>query len=253
MDKNNDSLYRDLKKAMSTSDNLVICNLFSDKEVISKKRPETAITHFKYSLIKLTELLSSKEPWYIRCIKPNELKRPGLFDDKLVGHQVKYLGLMENLRVRRAGFAYRRTFEVFLERYKCLSKLTWPFYKKESAKMGVNVLMQDLNYSSEDYRLGKTKIFIRLPKTLFEIEDAFQTKKQELATLIQAHFKGYIQRKNYIKMRKASIVIQSYLRRHLAIQLATKRRTAAAKLRYFIKGFITRNQEENDYNRKVTV
>lgn len=38
------------------------------------------------------------------------------FDDKLVSHQVKYLGLMENLRVRRAGFAYRRTYEVFLER-----------------------------------------------------------------------------------------------------------------------------------------
>lgn len=40
------------------------------------------------------------------------------FDDKLVSHQVKYLGLMENLRVRRAGFAYRRTYEAFLERYK---------------------------------------------------------------------------------------------------------------------------------------
>lgn len=38
------------------------------------------------------------------------------FDDKLVSHQVKYLGLMENLRVRRAGFAYRRTYEAFLER-----------------------------------------------------------------------------------------------------------------------------------------
>lgn len=38
------------------------------------------------------------------------------FDDKLVSHQVKYLGLMENLRVRRAGFAYRRQYDAFLER-----------------------------------------------------------------------------------------------------------------------------------------
>ena len=41
----------------------------------------------------------------------------GIFDEKIVNHQVKYLGLMENLRVRRAGFAYRRPYEVFLKRY----------------------------------------------------------------------------------------------------------------------------------------
>ena len=40
----------------------------------------------------------------------------GRFDEVLVRHQVKYLGLMENLRVRRAGFAYRRHFEAFLQR-----------------------------------------------------------------------------------------------------------------------------------------
>ena len=41
----------------------------------------------------------------------------GQFDERIVHHQVKYLGLMENLRVRRAGFAYRRPYEVFLQRY----------------------------------------------------------------------------------------------------------------------------------------
>lgn len=40
----------------------------------------------------------------------------GRFDEVLIRHQVKYLGLMENLRVRRAGFAYRRRYEVFLQR-----------------------------------------------------------------------------------------------------------------------------------------
>lgn len=41
----------------------------------------------------------------------------GQFDERIVHHQVKYLGLMENLRVRRAGFAYRRPYEVFLQRW----------------------------------------------------------------------------------------------------------------------------------------
>ena len=56
-------------------------------------------------------------PSYIRTIKPNETKRPRDWDQKRVEHQVEYLGLKENIRVRRAGFAYRRPFEKFLHRY----------------------------------------------------------------------------------------------------------------------------------------
>jgi len=58
----------------------------------------------------------SKEPSYVRCIKPNGSKQASVFSRTEVCHQVKYLGLMENLRVRRAGFAYRRQHETFLQR-----------------------------------------------------------------------------------------------------------------------------------------
>ena len=58
----------------------------------------------------------SKQPSYIRCIKPNDFKRDGIFDETIISHQVKYLGLMENLRVRRAGFCYRRNLGFFLQR-----------------------------------------------------------------------------------------------------------------------------------------
>lgn len=51
------------------------------------------------------------------------------FDEVLIRHQVKYLGLMENLRVRRAGFAYRRRYEVFLQRWSCLTFLLFFIYQ----------------------------------------------------------------------------------------------------------------------------
>ncbi len=35
----------------------------------------------------------------------------------VIKFQVEYLGLKENIRVRRAGFAYRRPFEKFLHRF----------------------------------------------------------------------------------------------------------------------------------------
>lgn len=54
--------------------------------------------------------------WFFCCFPPSPLA-PARFDEVLIRHQVKYLGLMENLRVRRAGFAYRRRYEVFLQRW----------------------------------------------------------------------------------------------------------------------------------------
>ena len=71
------------------------------------------------------------QPSYVRTIKPNETKKPRDWEQQRVMHQVQftatpmlycsivqveYLGLKENIRVRRAGFAYRRPFENFVHR-----------------------------------------------------------------------------------------------------------------------------------------
>ena len=248
LDKNNDLLFRDLKEAMSVSENGIMKVLFPPSEFLSsKKRPDTAITQFKNSLNKLMDILVSKEPSYIRCIKPNDVQAPNTFDTELIRHQVKYLGLMENLRVRRAGFAYRRDYEAFLKRYKCLSKETWPHWNG-TPKDGVQALVKSLNYGPEDYRMGNTKIFIRLPKTLFSTEDAFQQQKNYLASVIQARWKGRKQRKLYLKIRASIILYQALVRRHLAKKRLGERRHAVEKIRFFIKGFITRNEPLNECN-----
>ncbi|CAA9999891.1 unnamed protein product [Nesidiocoris tenuis] len=249
LDKNNDLLYRDLREMMSSTTNNIARVLFPKSELQSKKRPETAISQFKNSLNQLMSILMSKEPSYIRCIKPNDFKQAGVFSDEIVGHQVKYLGLMENLRVRRAGFAYRRQFEQFLQRYKSLCPKTWPSYKGP-AKDGVRVLIQHLGYQPDEFRIGETKIFIRHPQTLFEIEDAFQARKHELVTKIQAKYKAHVQRKKYLRMRAAAIVIEKWTRRYLAQKQAERRRKAVKVIREFIKGFITRNGIETDLNRR---
>lgn len=248
LDKNNDLLFRNLKEAMSVSSNGCMKLLFPESEFLnSKKRPETAITQFKNSLNNLMTILGSKEPSYIRCIKPNDIQGPNSFDTELIRHQVKYLGLMENLRVRRAGFAYRRDYETFLKRYKCLSKRTWPHWTG-NPKDGVQALVNDLKYGPEDYRMGNTKIFIRLPKTLFSTEDAFQNQKNYLASVIQARWKGRKQRAQYLKIRAAIILYQALIRRHLAKKRLAERKAAVARVRYFIKGFITRNEPRNECN-----
>lgn len=248
IEKNNDLLFRDLKEAMSKSNNHIIMSVFSKEDQVSKKRPTTAITQFKNSLNNLIQILKDKEPNYIRCIKPNDAKRSGIIDEELVKHQVTYLGLMENLRVRRAGFAYRRLYELFLHRYKSLCKDTWPNFNG-TPKDGVSKLVQSLGYDSEDYRMGKTKIFIRFPKTLFGTEDAFQAKKHQIAAIIQANWKGLQQRRLYKQRRLAIVCMQKWIRCYLAKKALKRRREAVNKIRFFIEGFITRNGPATDINK----
>ncbi|KAF2981535.1 hypothetical protein EK904_007222 [Melospiza melodia maxima] len=249
LDKNNDLLFRNLKETMCNSENPIINQCFDRTELTDKKRPETAATQFKNSLSKLMEILMSKEPSYIRCMKPNDAKQAERFDEVLIRHQVKYLGLMENLRVRRAGFAYRRKYEVFLQRYKSLCPETWPTWDGRPHD-GVAVLVKHLGYKPEEYKMGRTKIFIRFPKTLFATEDALEVRKQSLATKMQATWRGFYRRKKFLTMKRSAITIQSWWRGTLGRRKAAKRKWAVETIRRFIKGFIYRNHPrcpENEY------
>ena len=77
----------------------------------------------------------------------------------------------------------------------------------------------------------RTKIFIRLPQTIFRTEDAFQRRKHELATLIQKTWRGYAQRRKYLIILAAIKVVQKYWRRWLAIRVAERRRHAVKVIR----------------------
>ncbi|XP_021942129.1 unconventional myosin-If-like, partial [Zootermopsis nevadensis] len=103
-------------------------------------------------------------PHYIRCIKPNETKRPRDWEELRVKHQVEYLGLKENIRVRRAGFAYRRPFNKFLHRYAILTKETWPCWKGDDRK-GIEWIMRSVHMEKSQFQLGKTKVFVKAPES----------------------------------------------------------------------------------------
>ncbi|XP_033076589.1 unconventional myosin-Ih isoform X1 [Trachypithecus francoisi] len=241
LEKNNDLLYRHLKEVLCKSKNVILRECFLLAELENRRRPPTVGTQFKNSLSSLLEILISKEPSYIRCIKPNDRKEPSKFDDFLIRHQIKYLGLMEHLRVRRAGFAYRRKYEHFLQRYKSLCPDTWPHWHGPPAE-GVERLINYIGYKPEEYKLGKTKIFIRFPRTLFATEDALEFCKHQLVARIQATYKSCLGRKEYVKKRQAAIKLEAHWRGALARKAIQRRKWAVRIIRKFIKGFISRNK-----------
>ena len=59
-----------------------------------------------------------------------------------------YLGLLENVRVRRAGFAFRQDYTRFLQRYKMIADQTWPNFRGSEID-GVKVILQTQNVDKD--------------------------------------------------------------------------------------------------------
>ncbi|NXS21406.1 MYO3B protein, partial [Mystacornis crossleyi] len=70
----------------------------------------------QHSLMVLMERMYSANPHFVRCIKPNSQKEPGVLDSQVVLLQLRYNGLLETIRIRRDGFSWRPSFEEFAER-----------------------------------------------------------------------------------------------------------------------------------------
>ncbi|KAL6430461.1 hypothetical protein ACFW04_007819 [Cataglyphis niger] len=196
-DKNRDVLFLDLIELMQTSTNCLVRELYprdAGKTKTLKSRPTTAGSKIRNQASRLVGQLMKCTPHYIRCIKPNETKKPRDWDHLRIKHQVEYLGLKENIRVRRAGFAYRRTFAKFLHRYAILTKETWPRWPGEE-KQGVEWILGSAHIDRSQYQLGRSKLFIKAPETLFMLEEARDRKYNMYARVIQKAFKKYFARK----------------------------------------------------------
>uniref|UniRef100_A0A8C3ATH0 Osteoclast-stimulating factor 1 n=1 Tax=Cyclopterus lumpus TaxID=8103 RepID=A0A8C3ATH0_CYCLU len=201
-ERNRDVLFNDIIELMQSSEFPFIRALFTENlEVEKRGRPSTASSKIKKQANSLVQTLMKCTPHYIRCIKPNETKRPRDWEDNRARHQVEYLGLRENIRVRRAGYAYRRAFNKFLQRYAILTKETWPRWKGKE-RQGVLHLLNSVHMDQDQFQLGKTKVFIKAPESLFLLEEMRERKYNGYARVIQKAWRKHIAVRKYVKMRE---------------------------------------------------
>uniref|UniRef100_A0A672JRR8 Osteoclast-stimulating factor 1 n=1 Tax=Salarias fasciatus TaxID=181472 RepID=A0A672JRR8_SALFA len=201
-ERNRDVLFPDLIELMQSSEIDFIQSLFPENLNTDKKgRPTTASSKIKKQANDLVNTLMKCTPHYIRCIKPNETKRPKDWEESRVKHQVEYLGLRENIRVRRAGFAYRRVFNKFLMRYAILTAETWPQWRGPE-QQGVLHLLRSVNMDNDQYQMGHNKVFVKNPESLFLLEEMRERKFDTFARIIQKAWRRYISRKKYEQMRE---------------------------------------------------
>ncbi len=206
-DKNKDTLFNDIVEVMQASQNAFLAALFpEDTTATQHKRPTTSGFKIKTSAQALMAALSQCAPHYIRCIKPNDHKAANDYDEKRVKHQVQYLGLLENVRVRRAGWAYRSEFQRFVNKYKKLSRNTYGMWGEWSgpADQGAKTILQDMNIDQAQWQLGRSKVFVRHPETVFHLEECLDRQDYDCVTRIQKAWNMWKLRKKALEQRAAA-------------------------------------------------
>uniref|UniRef100_A0A673I691 Unconventional myosin-Ig-like n=1 Tax=Sinocyclocheilus rhinocerous TaxID=307959 RepID=A0A673I691_9TELE len=123
--------------------------------------------------------------------------------------EVAYLGLLENVRVRRAGFAYRQPYARFLQRYKMTCEYTWPNHLMSSDQEAVEAIVNQHGFE-DDVAYGHTKLFVRTPRTLFTLEQERAALIPILVLFLQKVWRGALARMRCRKIRAIYTIMAYY-------------------------------------------
>uniref|UniRef100_G3UFC8 Unconventional myosin-Va n=1 Tax=Loxodonta africana TaxID=9785 RepID=G3UFC8_LOXAF len=256
LEKNKDTVFEEQIKVLKSSKFKMIPELFQDDEKAisptsatssgrilltrvptkpTKGRPgqaakehrKTVGHQFRNSLHLLMETLNATTPHYVRCIKPNDFKFPFTFDEKRAVQQLRACGVLETIRISAAGFPSRWTYQEFFSRYRVLMKQKDVLNDRMQTCKNV---LEKLILDKDKYQFGKTKIFFRAGQVAY-LEKLRTDKLRAACIWIQKTIRGWLLRKKYLRMRKAAITVQRYVRGYQARCYATfLRRTKAATI-----------------------
>ncbi|EHA8589917.1 myosin-17 [Cocos nucifera] len=156
----------------------------------------TGSTTLQQQLQALLETLNATEPHYIRCVKPNNLLKPGIFENINVLQQLRCGGVLEAIRISCAGYPTRRAFDEFVYRFGMLAP---------------EVLEGRFASSKETYCFEPTQLICltagQIARHLYE-----KMRRQAASLKIQMHFRMYLARQAYKELSSSSITIQAGLR-----------------------------------------
>lgn len=182
--------------------------------VTMKPRTPTVAARFSDSLQHLLQSMAKSNPWFVRCIKPNNDKHALRMDMPCVLQQLRYLGMLDTIRIRQKGYPVRLRFQHFVERYRHMLKSPLP-RGTPYRDLCRNVLdtLPATGVEGPDFQLGATRVFLReaLHRTL---EGGRSDRLRKAAVAIQKNVRGMLARKNLQRKKRAAIKIQSNWKRH---------------------------------------
>lgn len=234
---------------------------------------ESVSAKFRDQMTRLSDLLQSTNIHFIRCVKPNDDKKPREWDSHMVVSQLKMLGVLEMVRIRQEGFPIRTDFVSFLERYpemvKCIPD------EANSRLLCAAFLNKFLGskVKGREWQLGEEKCFL-LESTQKELDleerkkreanasaaellerrrQARQKEKEEnsAVTRFAALYRRHAEQKSYASTKNAITAVQSHARRKKLAAMTAEKKTLATKVQALFRGKNTRKQVSLDHSIKV--
>merc|ERR1711990_954184 len=156
------------------------------------------------SLMKLMNNLNATHPHFVRCIIPNEIKKPGHIDAPLVMHQLTCNGVLQGIAICRMGFPNRVGYPDFKPRYSIIAPLIANTVAddKECAKK----ILTEAAFGDDDFKVGHTKVFFRAGK-LALLEEVRENALAKIVVKMQAHIRKIFVKLTYDRKVKEKTAI----------------------------------------------
>lgn len=237
LEKNRDSIQDGVYGLFQKSKNSLLAHLFETAESKNEKGQKKSVTagsNFKTQLLSLITTLNTASPHYVRCIKPNYEKKAFSFDPELTLAQLKYAGMLETIRIRKAGFPSRFTFEQFSMRFRFLSE------GRNDAKEAVGAIFQNTKIDSSLWRVGKTKVFMKQEVLDLLVEETNKLKEGYII-VIQNLWRTRAARKHFLRVLISVKYLQSYIKMFAYRQQYLRKKKAILKMQSVVRGWFARD------------
>lgn len=209
LDKNKDPLNTNITSVLANSSDKYIASLFeefreeddtlpfeaSKPAAGARKRTKkgafrTVAQRHREQLNSLMSQLRETQPHFVRCIVPNEEKKPGQVNVPLVLDQLRCNGVLEGIRIARLGYPNRLPFVEFRQRYEVLTPGIIPNGYMDGRK-ACQRMTEALELDSAAYRIGLNKIFFKAG-VLAELEERRDELLYDLFTRLQAGCRRFV-------------------------------------------------------------
>nr|CAH7763744.1 unnamed protein product [Callosobruchus chinensis] len=208
LEKNRDSFSQDLKNLVSSSRNDLLKDIFKSEQ--DAKMKKTLSAQFRTSLDMLMRTLNACHPFFVRCIKPNEHKKPQIFDRALCTRQLRYSGMMETAKIRQAGYPIRYSYIEFVDRFRYLAKAI-PTSAKGDCRNSAEKICKAALEGDSDHQFGNTKVFLKHHDNE-KLEELRRDILDRYIKVLQKAIRRWICRRRYLRLRNAAIIVQKHYR-----------------------------------------
>ena len=213
LERNRDTFHGDLIQLIRSSKNKFLHFIFHKdlkNSSLHQKRASSLCEQFKKSLDSLMRTLMKCQPFFVRCVKPNDLKTPGVFDRDLVCQQLRYSGMMETIRIRRQGYPVRYEFAEFIDRYRvCIGGM--PRSSKISDHRTAASRICETVLNEQDWCLGLTKVFMKDEHDV-ELENYREKSLLKYILVLQRAVRGWYAKRTFQRLKRSVVKIQALWR-----------------------------------------